>query len=151
MKAFGVMLLHLLLWGIAFCAVILLVSIGSTSAETGQRTVSAPGEFVAWVMLLTIGALGVRGGARRIRRPDAWRYVSLAVIAALLGPMIALLVLIPVLVVLQISMDLSLGPLNPDNPVAVLAGLVAVSVTLAVVVALRARRRASARVSGFLE
>ena len=150
MKAFGVMLLHLLLWGIGFSVLILLLSIGSTSAENGQRTVSAPGEVVAWVMLLTIGALGVLGGARRIRRPEAWRYVTLGVIAAFLGPVIALLILIPLLVVLQTSMNLSLGPVSPENPVAVMAGLVALSLTFALGAASAVRRRASSRVSGFL-
>jgi len=150
MRAFGAMLLHLLLWGIGLCALILLVSIGSTSVEDGQRTVSAVGEVVAWIMLLTIGALGVLGGARRIRRADAWRYVMLAVIGALLGPVFALLILIPLLVVLKTSMDLSLGPVSPDNPVAVLGALVAVSLALALVAAFAVRRRASARASGFL-
>lgn len=137
MKAVGICLLVMLLTAVVLGALVLATSGVFWSAADGSRSVPAIGDGIAWLMLLGTGAVGSGAGASRLRGDGPRGFVLLGLMAGLLAPVLALGILVPALVWLRVSMNL--GADAGDYEMLLLAGLMTVSVTLAVWAALAVR------------
>ncbi len=144
MKALAVTLGWLVIWCAAFCALILGATMLFEVTEEGQRQVPPAGEVLAWCMLLTAGALGAGFGARRTAPTKARLRVALGFAAGLLAPVMGVALLLPLLVYLHLSLDLSVSDAMPADHWIVVMILV-LSVGAAVAAALAAGRGAPRR------
>ena len=144
MKALAVTLAWSVIWCVIFSALILGITMLVGESVEGQDQVPPAGKALAWCMLLATGALGARRGALRTGDGQTRLRVGVGVAAGLLAPVIGVAMLVPLLVHLQFSMDLSVGDAMLADHWLVLM-LVAVSIGAAVAAALAAGRSAQRR------